>query len=255
VTFTAEIMTLPGLTTKTLAAEKLILTNSEGLSGCFNKLLLTKGEITEVVNSNIKQYLDILASEKPAPGGGAASALVGAVGTALLSMVANLTVGKQKFKESEHLMKELLEETSKLQKDLTTLMAEDAEAFNRVAEAFKMPKNTEEKKSKRKQKMQEALKYATKVPFTIMEKTVEALRLHEKSLGHTNPSAISDTGVGVLCLKAALEGAWLNVKINLNSITDREFVKSQDERAQKLLNEGTFIADKVYKVVLQSLNS
>ena len=110
-----------------------------------------KGEITEVVNIDIEQFLDILASEEPAPGGGAASALVGAVGTALLSMVANLTVGKQKFRQSEHLMKELLEEASKLQKDLATLIAEDAEAFNKVAAVFKMPKNTK-KKAKRKQK-------------------------------------------------------------------------------------------------------
>lgn len=206
-----------------------------------------------MVNSSIKKFLNILASEEPAPGGGAASALVGAVGTALLSMVANLTVGKQKFKASEHLMKELLEEASKLQEELTRLISEDAEAFNKVAEVFKMPKNTEEEKANRKQKMQEALKFATQVPFNIMEKTVEALRLHEKSLGHTNPSAISDTGVGVLCLKAALKGAWLNVKINLNSITDKEFVQNQDKESQKLLNEGISIADKVYEAVLQSL--
>lgn len=212
-----------------------------------------KGEITEVVNIDIEQFLDILASEEPAPGGGAASALVGAVGTALLSMVANLTVGKQKFRQSEHLMKELLEEASKLQKDLATLIAEDAEAFNKVAAVFKMPKNTEEEKAKRKQKMQEALKFATQVPFTIMEKTVEALHLHEKSLGHTNPSAISDTGVGVLCLKAALKGAWLNVKINLNSITEEEFVQNYDKKSKLLLNEGVLIADKVYETVVERL--
>ncbi|HHY70242.1 MAG TPA: cyclodeaminase/cyclohydrolase family protein [Thermoanaerobacterales bacterium] len=212
-----------------------------------------KGVITEVVNSSIKQFLDILASEQPAPGGGAVSALVGAVGTALLSMVANLTLGKQKFKENEHLVQELLEEASKLQKDLTRLITEDTEAFNKVAEVFKMPKNTEQEKSKRKEKMQVALKFATQVPFTIMEKTVEALCLHEKSLGHTNPSAISDTGVGALCLKAALKGAWLNVKINLNSITDKEFVQNKAEKAQKLLNEGALLADKVYEAVLQSL--
>lgn len=111
-----------------------------------------KGVITEVVNSSIKQFLDILASEQPAPGGGAVSALVGAVGTALLSMVANLTLGKQKFKENEHLVQELLEEASKLQKDLTRLITEDTEAFNKVAEVFKMPKNTEQEKSKEKKK-------------------------------------------------------------------------------------------------------
>ncbi|WP_296971660.1 cyclodeaminase/cyclohydrolase family protein [Tepidanaerobacter sp. EBM-38] len=206
-----------------------------------------------MINSSIKEFLDVLASKEPAPGGGAASALVGAVGTALMSMVANLTVGKQKYKESEPLMKELLEEAAKLQKDLAKLMEEDTEAFNKVTAAFKMPKNTEEEKAKRKEKVQEALKGAAKVPFKIMEKAVEALRLHEKSLDHANPSAISDTGVGALCLKTALCGAWLNVKINLGSIDDEDFVREYNEKAQKLLNEGVPLADKVYEAVLESL--
>ncbi|MDD4568639.1 MAG: cyclodeaminase/cyclohydrolase family protein [Tepidanaerobacteraceae bacterium] len=206
-----------------------------------------------MVNNSINEFLDILASEEPAPGGGAASALVGAVGTALLSMVANLTVGKQKFKASEHLMKELLEEASTLQEDLARLISEDAEAFNKVTEVFKMPKNTDEEKANRKQKMQEALKFATQVPFTIMEKTVEALCLHEKSLGHTNPQALSDTGVGTLCLNTALKGAWLNVKINLNNIEDNEFVQHYTKKSEILLKKGGMIADKVYEAVLQRL--
>ncbi len=214
-----------------------------------------RGAITELVNNSIKQFLSILSSEEPAPGGGSASALVGAIGTALLSMVANLTVGKQKFKESEHLMNQLLEEASKLQEDLIKFIAEDTEAFNKVAEVFKMPKNTDEEKIRRKQKMQEALKYAIQVPFNIMERTVQALHLYEKSLGHTNPSAISDIGVGTLCLKTALKGAWLNVKINLAGITDKEFVQTQDKKSQKLLNEGSSIAERVYEAVLQRLNS
>ncbi len=206
-----------------------------------------------MIDSSIKEFLDALASKEPAPGGGAASALVGAIGTALMSMVANLTVGKQKYKESEPLMKELLEEAVTLQKDLAKLMEEDTEAFNKVTAAFKMPKNTEEEKAKRKEKVQEALKGAAKVPFQIMEKAVEALRLHEKSLGHTNTSTISDTGVGALCLKTALCGAWLNVKINLGSIDDDDFVQKYNEKAQQLLNEGVPLADTVYEAVLESL--
>lgn len=206
-----------------------------------------------MINSSIKEYLDILASNEPAPGGGSASALIGALGTSLLSMVSNLTIGKPKFKDSELLMKELLKCAANIQKDLINLVTEDTEAFNKVAEVFKMPKTTEEEKMKRKEKMQDSLKFATKVPLTIMEKTVEALRLHEKSVGHGNPSAISDTGVGVLSLKAALQGAWLNVKINLSSITDQEFVSRQNQKAQKILSEGIMVADKVYDFVLENL--
>jgi formiminotetrahydrofolate cyclodeaminase len=206
-----------------------------------------------VVESSVEHFLDILASKEPAPGGGAASALVGAVGAALLSMVANLTVGKEKYKESEAMIEELLKKVSMFQKELTDLIEEDTNAFNKVSEVLKMPKNTEAEKAKRKEKMQEALKYATQVPVGIMEKTVEVLRLHERALGRTNQSALSDTGVSALCLKTALEGAWLNVKVNLTGITDKDFVKTQEEKAQKLLDEGTMLADKVYKAVLQGL--
>jgi formiminotetrahydrofolate cyclodeaminase len=206
-----------------------------------------------VVESSVEHFLDILASKEPAPGGGAASALVGAVGAALLSMVANLTVGKEKYKESEAMIEELLKKVSMFQKELTDLIEEDTNAFNKVSEVLKMPKNTEAEKAKRKEKMQEALKYATQVPLGIMEKTVEVLRLHERALGRTNQSALSDTGVSALCLKTALEGAWLNVKVNLTGITDKDFVKTQEEKAQKLLDEGTMLADKVYKAVLQGL--
>lgn len=206
-----------------------------------------------MVESSVEHFLDILASKEPAPGGGAASALVGAVGAALLSMVANLTVGKEKYKESEAMIEELLKKVSMFQKELTDLIEEDTNAFNKVSEVLKMPKNTEAEKAKRKEKMQEALKYATQVPVGIMEKTVEVLRLHERALGRTNQSALSDTGVRALCLKTALEGAWLNVKLNLTGITDKDFVKTQEEKAQKLLDEGTMLADKVYKAVLQGL--
>ncbi len=216
-------------------------------------MTFSEGSKDIVINDSVKQYMDALASDKPAPGGGSASALIGAVGVALLSMVANLTIGKRKFKASEPLIKELLEKAENLRRDLENLVTEDTKAFNEVAKVFKMPRSTTKEKIQRKEKMQEALKFATKVPFAIMEKVVDAIYLHEKSLGNINPTVISDTGVGALCLKAALQGAWLNVKINLISIKDKEFVQNQGEKAQKLLNEGTLIADKVYKTVERNI--
>ena len=138
--------------------------------------------------------------------------------------------------------------------DLTNLMARDAAAFAKVAEVFKMPRDTQEEKLARRERMQESLRLATEVPLTIMEKAVEVLRLHERSLGKSNPSAISDTGVGALCLKAALQGAWLNVEINLKGISDDEFVQVQREMGQKLLTEGVSIADRVYETVLREMD-
>lgn len=202
---------------------------------------------------NIKDFISILASKEPAPGGGAASALVGAIGNALSSMVANLTVGKKKFQDQEPIMKDIIEEGQKLQKSLLSLIDKDTDAFNAVAEVFKMPKDTEGQKVKRSEALQKALKDATLVPFSIMQECLKALYLHEKALGKSNPAAASDLGVGALCLKAALQGGWLNVKINLSSIKDAEFVADYEKKGRKILSEGSRIADEIYQKVMESL--
>jgi formiminotetrahydrofolate cyclodeaminase len=203
----------------------------------------------------IEDFLSLLASGEPAPGGGAASALVGAVGTALCSMVANLTSGKEKFKEKESFLREILQESCKLQESLTSLIDKDTEAFNGVSKVFKMPKETDEQKEERKKAMERALKNAALVPFSVMEDAVAALRLHEKAVGNTAAAAVSDIGVGALCLKAALQGAWLNIKINLNGIKDRAFVDEFDEKSGELLKEGSALADIIFERVLKIIEA
>jgi len=205
------------------------------------------------LDQTIDKFIEDLASESPAPGGGAVSALAGALGVALASMVANLTLGKEKFKAEEHLMQEILQGAKTLQTELTALIEEDSQAYNKVTAVFAMPKATEDQKAARKKALQEALKYATHVPFTVMEKAAEALRLHRKGMSHTNPSAASDTGVGALCLKTALMGAHLNVKINLGGITDKAFTAEYEKKAASLLEEGTALADNIYKHILDNL--
>jgi len=203
----------------------------------------------KLINRAITEFIELLASQEPAPGGGAASSLVGAIGVALSSMVANLTVGKEKFKDKEELMNEIIEENKKIQKELLELIEKDAEAFSKVAKALKMPKGTEEEKNKRKEALETALKEAALVPLEIMRKSINALRLLEKSLGNSNPNAVSDIGVGAVCLKAALQGAWLNVKINLASIRDKDFVKNIQKEAESLLKDGILLSDKIYEEV------
>jgi len=204
-------------------------------------------------NKGINQFVTSVASKEPAPGGGAVSALVGAVGAALLSMVANLTVGKEKYRQQEPLMLELLEKAELLQCDLISLIEQDAGAFNSVARVFDMPKTSDDEKENRKKAMEKALKHATEVPFTIMGKALEALHLHERALGNANPSVASDNGVGVLCLKTALMGAWLNVKINLANISDRDYVDRYEFEAKKFLDEGTALADHIYEAIMKRL--
>lgn len=207
----------------------------------------------KLVEKNIQEFIEILASKEPAPGGGSASALCGAVGTSLLTMVANLTHGKEKFKDEEPLMKSILTDADLIIKEFLYLVDQDTEAFQKVSAVFSMPKDSDEEKTKRREAMQNALKYASIVPLNMMVKAVEALKLLDKAVGHSNPSAISDLGVGAIALKTALQGAWLNVKINLSSIKDGEYVNDMAKKGEKLLNDGNMIADKVYETVLESL--
>lgn len=201
----------------------------------------------------INRFLDVLGSNEPAPGGGSASALAGAVGIALGSMVASLTVGKEKYREHEALMQEIMDQAHTLVKEFNDLIDKDTEAFNHVADVFKMPKETDDDKAKRKTALEEALKNAALVPFSMMEKALESLRLLEKALGKSSANAVSDLGVGALNLKTALLGAWLNVLINLSGIKNEEFVHNLRVNGSNIVTEATAIADRVYKEVVGSL--
>lgn len=201
----------------------------------------------------IKEFVDELASKSPAPGGGSASALVGAIGTALVSMVSNLSYGKEKFKDKEGLLVEILEEARRIKESLINLIDKDAEAFNRVARASKMLRTTEEEEKLRSEAIEQALKEAALVPLSVMEESFKALKLHEKALGNTTTAAISDIGVGIQCLKAALYGGWLNVRINLNWIKDEDFVKDVEKRAKSILEKGVLFANELFKKVEEEL--
>jgi len=201
------------------------------------------------INYAIKEFIDLLASKEPAPGGGSAAALVGSIGVALSSMVANLTIGKEKFKDKEELMKEIVQKNEKLQKELLELIEKDAEAFNKVADALKLPKNNPEEKEKRKEILENALKEASLVPLEVMKKSLEALKILENTLGNSTPNAVSDIGVSALCLKSAIQSAWLNVKINLVSIRDKDFVYEIQRQAESLLKDGIQLANRIYEEV------
>ncbi|SMP44524.1 cyclodeaminase/cyclohydrolase family protein [Anoxynatronum buryatiense] len=200
-----------------------------------------------------KEFVSTLASDAPAPGGGSASALFGALGTALVSMVANLTTGKEKYAAYEDRMKEVLKETEGLMESFNNLIEKDTEVYNAVGDVLTMPKTTDEEKAKRKEAMQQALKEATIVPYTMMEEAAKVLVVLQKAMGHSNPNAVSDLGVGALGLKAAMQGAWLNVKINLGSIKDEAFVSEYRAKGEKLLADNLALADSLYQEVEKQL--
>ncbi|TZE80708.1 cyclodeaminase/cyclohydrolase family protein [Calorimonas adulescens] len=208
-----------------------------------------------LIEKSCKEFVEVLASKEPVPGGGGAAALVGAIGMALGNMVGNLTVGKEKYKDVEEEVKGIMEEATVLQERLLALVDRDAECFKEVAEVYKMPKGTESEKKARDEAMQVALKRACTVPLDIMKNTGEAIRLQRRLADIGSKLAISDVGVGVLCLKAALLGGKLNVDINLKDIKDEEFVKKCQQEMDLLIKHGVEVADETISIVEQRLKN
>lgn len=178
------------------------------------------------VNGTVKQYVDDAASSKPAPGGGSVSALAGALGASMGSMVCNFTVGKEKFKDVEGRAKEILAVCENSRLALLSLMDKDVEEYKKVTAAYSMPKETEEQKAVRKEAIQKALKSALQVPLEAFRECLDVLE-QLTDLAHTgNPNLISDVGVSAILCAAGLAGAKLNVDINLSSIKDEELVRT-----------------------------
>jgi methenyltetrahydrofolate cyclohydrolase len=202
-----------------------------------------------MTDESCKEFLAMLASGAPVPGGGGASAMVGALGTALGSMVGNLTLGKKKYESVQEDIAILLGKADTLQQSLISLVEEDAEVFEPLSKAYGLPKNTEEEKKKRDEIMEEALKLACSVPLKIMEKSLDAIALHEELAVKGTRIAVSDVGVGVLFCKSALMGASLNVYINTKLMKNKEYAAEINARAEKLLAEGIARADQVYSNV------
>lgn len=199
------------------------------------------------------EFVEVLASKAPVPGGGGASALVGAIGTALGNMVGSLTVGKKKYADVEEEMYELKGKADALQKELLHLIERDAEVFEPLSKAYGMPRNTEEEKAEKARVMEIVLKDACSVPMEIMERCCEAIDLIEVFAEKGSTLAISDAGVGATFCKAALEGASLNVFINTKSMKNREYADELNKKADKMLSVYTKKAEEIYQSVAARL--
>jgi formiminotetrahydrofolate cyclodeaminase len=195
-----------------------------------------------------------LSSKKPVPGGGGAAALSGALGVALNSMVANFSKGKKKFLDFEKQHEEILLRGDKLRDKLLSAIQKDAVNFEPLSRAYVLPTNNDEEKRIKEETMQQCLKVANSAPMETMELVYDGILLHEELVDISSKTIISDIGVGVQLLKAALNSAYLNVLININSITDTDYVKENKEKAEKLLTEGNKKADAIYEKVLKILS-
>ena len=206
-----------------------------------------------VESMTIQEFLDVLSSKEPVPGGGGASALAGALGNALGQMVSNLTIGKKKYALVEDEIKELAERMKGIQGQFTQLADQDAKVFAPLAKCYSLPSGTEEEKAYKAEVMEARLLDASLVPMEIMEKASEMLEIMDILADKGSRMAVSDVGVGVQFIRTALLGAVMNVYINTKSMKNREKAEEMNEKAEHLIKEGTEAADRIYQKVLEQL--
>ncbi len=199
----------------------------------------------KLVEMDLKTYLDTMASDAPAPGGGSAAALCGAQGAALAAMVAGLTIGRKKFANFEPVCLEVQAKELTLMEKLTAQIDKDTEAFNMVAAAFKLPKETAEDKAARSAAIQAGTLVSTRIPFETMVLALEALRVAVKLLDGFNAGAASDLGVAAMNLVTCVRGAWMNVLINIGSLKDTAAEEDFRTRGNAILSEAEALSARI----------
>ena len=202
--------------------------------------LLKDPSKAKLIKMDLSAFADETASESPAPGGGSISAYVGALGVSLGTMVANLSSHKPGWDERWEEFSKWAEKGQKIKDELLKMVDEDTNAFNRIMSAFGLPKSSEEEKKARTKAIQDATKYATEVPFKVMQLCYESMAIIEAMAQTGNPNSVSDAGVGALCARSAVMGAFLNVKINAKGLSDKNFAKS-------IVGKGTRIEENTKK--------
>ena len=204
----------------------------------------------KLAEMTVTQFANVLASDAPAPGGGSTAALAGALGAALTAMVCELTVGKKQFAEVREDVLAVLAKASQLQKAFLDVMDRDTDAFLVVSNAFAMPKGTDEEKAARSAAIQKGLEGCTATPFEMMELAAQTIELTKSLLGRFNTASASDLGVGALSLRTAVQGAWLNVLINIGSLKNKELAEDYRVKGTALVERVVAATDRVYAQVL-----
>lgn len=199
----------------------------------------------KLVDMTVTGYLEDVMSDSPAPGGGSVSALSAAQAASLVAMVADLTMGKEKYAEYVDLLKDTKEEMLGLYKALYDNVDADTEAFKKVAAAYKLPKDTDELKAIRSKAIREANVVATEVPFNTVELSLKGLKAMQKVQGKYNSNCDSDFGVAAISFMVGAYGAWLNVKINLPGVKDEE-LQNKFKKAYDMMKEAEAICNEIY---------
>ena len=206
-----------------------------------------------ITQSSVEKFLDELAGGNPTPGGGSAAAIMGAMGAALVSMVCNVTIGKKGCEGSEAEMKAVREQSERVRRRLTAMVAEDIAAFDSIMAAYKLPKATEKEKSVRADAIQDGLKRATETPLECARACAEVIALSRRASEQGYRNVISDGGVGVLAGFTGLRSAALNVYINAPSLKDRAYAERATAEIEKLVQSCAVETEAVYALVRDKL--
>ena len=211
--------------------------------------MLNDTDAAPLVSMNLRQFADETASESPAPGGGSIAAYIGALGISLGTMVANLSSHKKGWDERWAAFSDYAETGQKIKDELLKLVDEDTHAFNKIMDAFGLPKSSDTEKAVRKEAIQSATKNAIEVPLKVMQLSLQSFEVIKAMAEIGNPNSVSDAGVGALCARSAVYGAWLNVKINASGYEDKAYVQQVLAQGETMLNEAIVKEKDILKLV------
>ncbi|MCF6342556.1 MAG: glutamate formimidoyltransferase [Bacteroidales bacterium] len=214
--------------------------------------LLEEGR-NKLVDMSITGFANETASESPAPGGGSIAAYAGVLGVSLGTMVANLSAHKRGWDERWEEFSDWAAKGQKYKDELLRLVDEDTNAFNKIMDAFGLPKKTDEEKSARKQAIESASKYAMEIPFKVMDTAYHSIEVMRAMAENGNPNSVSDAGVGALCALTAVEGAFLNVKINASGIADKAFTNDLINRGEEIAQKAKACRNMIMETIEQKI--
>jgi len=210
---------------------------------------LLKEESKKLVDLTVTEFAEETAGESMAPGGGSISAYVGALGVSLGTMVANLSAHKPGWDDKWEYFSDWAVKGQNYKNQLLFLVDEDTNAFNKIIEGFRMPKKTEEEKLTRKNAIETATKYATEIPFQVMETSYNSMEVMKEMVYNGLQNSLSDAGVGILCAKTAVTGAYFNVRINAKDIKDRDFAENIIKKATDIYHKTILIEKEIMEYI------
>ncbi len=215
--------------------------------------MLDDDDKKKLIDMSITDFADETASESPAPGGGSISAYVGSLGVSLATMVANLSSHKRGWDNRWEEFSNWAEKGQKIKDELLHLVDEDTNAFNKIMETFGLPKGSNEEKAARQEAIQEASKYAIEIPFKVMQKAYESMEIIKAMAEIGNPNSVSDAGVGALCARTAVMGAFLNVKINASGVNDSDFVNEKLSKGLEIEEKAKEFEAEILRIVNEKI--